>query len=300
LGLADAALQGDRNALEALARENQNTVRAGTSYGILKEPTAEEYTLAPNAVRMRGGEVIGSNIQEPAQFTQLSEDAVTRMGLDPNKRWQMGPDRKVSEIGGGGQVFNLGDKEVPAGIKAVDQAYAEDYLGWKQVGRSQAFTNLAAIGTVLGQIASGEKLSGPAIGLAPDFIRALTNPNATQAIETVQQVVQQNLRDILGGQFAQQEATQLLNRAFNPLLPPEDNARRLRQLYNQMEIAAKQKDAMAKYFEDNGTLRGFTGEMPVMQDFFSAINKLKVGEVVNGFSYLGGPETDPASWEEVQ
>lgn len=300
LGLADAALQGDRNALEALARENQNTVRAGTSYGILKEPTAEEYTLAPNAVRMRGGEVIGSNIQEPAQFTQLSEDAVTRMGLDPNKRWQMGPDRKVSEIGGSGQTINIGGEKPSIGREAVDKAYADQYMQWVGVGRSQAFSNLAAIGGVLGQLERGEKLSGPAIGLAPNFILAITNPEATDARETVQGVVQQNLREILGGQFAQQEAQQLLDRAFNPALDPKINARRLRRLYNQMEIAAKQRDAMANYFDENETLRGFTGEQPKLSDFYTAVSDFEVGQEVDGYRYVGGDMSSPDSWEEVK
>ena len=37
-----------------------------------------------------------------------------------------------------------------------------------------------------------------------------------------------------------------------------------------MEVAAKQRQEMAKYFEEKGTLTGYTGEQPVMSDFWAA------------------------------
>ena len=68
LGLADAALQGDRNALEALSRENQNTVRAGTSYGILKPASRNLTSVASGAalVDEATGEEIFRNVKPEA------------------------------------------------------------------------------------------------------------------------------------------------------------------------------------------------------------------------------------------
>jgi hypothetical protein len=38
-----------------------------------------------------------------------------------------------------------------------------------------------------------------------------------------------------------------------------------------MSTAAEQKQAMVDYFDQNGTLRGFSGKMPSVQDFYRAM-----------------------------
>jgi hypothetical protein len=38
-----------------------------------------------------------------------------------------------------------------------------------------------------------------------------------------------------------------------------------------MSTAAEQKQAMVDYFDQNGTLRGFSGKMPGVQDFYKAM-----------------------------
>ena len=255
------------------------------------QATAEDVTGFRGEPTPQGYRAVTS---EERTTYQIPEGVPARFNISENK---------PEIISGAAATTNINmpaEQKPSVGREAVDKAYAEDYLQWQRVGRSQAFTNLAAIGGVLGQLERGEKLSGPAIGIAPNFILALTNPEATDARETVQGVVQQNLREILGGQFAQQEAQQLLDRAFNPSLDPSINARRLRRLYNQMEIAAKQRDSMANYFDENESLRGYTGEQPKLSDFYTAVSDFSVDQVVNGFKYLGGDMSDPSSWEEVK
>ena len=83
--------------------------------------------------------------------------------------------------------------------------------------------------------------------------------------------MQRNLRTILGGQFTAQEGERLIARAFNPKLPPEENAKRVRRLFLQMSSAAEQKQAMADYFDQFGTLRGYKGKMPSVDDFYRAM-----------------------------
>ena len=265
--------------------------------------TGQRVTFDPLTGQATAEDVAGFRGAPPKQgYRPVTAEERVQFGLSPDQpaRWNI-DENKPETMGGGDTNINMpADAKPSIGREAVDKAYAEDYLQWQRVGRSQAFTNLAAIGGVLGQLERGEKLSGPAIGLAPNFILAITNPEATDARETVQGVVQQNLREILGGQFAQQEAQQLLDRAFNPALDPKINARRLRRLYNQMEVAAKQRDAMAKYFDENETLRGYTGEQPKLSDFYTAVSDFEVGQEVDGFKYVGGDMTDPNSWEEVK
>jgi hypothetical protein len=100
---------------------------------------------------------------------------------------------------------------------------------------------------------------------------AFTNPNALQSREQVEEVVQRNLRAVLGAQFTEKEGERLISRAYNPRLPPEQNARRLRRLFLQMESSAQQKQQMVDYANQNGTLRGYQGKMPSISDFYKAI-----------------------------
>jgi hypothetical protein len=116
------------------------------------------------------------------------------------------------------------------------------------------------------------------IGIQPDFVLALTNPQAAGAKEQVQEVVQRNLRVVLGAQFTAKEGDALISRAYNPALKPEQNAARLRKLFEQMSVAAGQKQAMAEYYETNGTLQGYKGKQPNINDFYKA---LEVGSSVN-------------------
>jgi len=157
------------------------------------------------------------------------------------------------------------------GREAVDKAFAPDYIQWVSGGGSDAVGNIAQIGMVLKQLETGKQLTGPAIGIQPDFVLALTNPTAANAKEQVQEVVQRNLRVVLGPQFTAKEGEALISRAYNPALPPEQNAARLRKLFEQMEIAAKARTEMATYFEDKGTLTGYKGPRVNINKFYEAL-----------------------------
>jgi hypothetical protein len=175
--------------------------------------------------------------------------------------------RAVSvNMGGGG--LNL----TPA-QKKIDEKFADTYFDWQTGGGADTVANLAQVGTVLQRLESGQSLTGPMIGIQPDFVLALTNPNAAGAKEQVQEVVQRNLRVVLGAQFTEKEGTQLINRAYNPTLPPEQNAARLRKLFQQMAVSAQQRQAMVEYYEANGTLQGYRGPQPKISDFYKALEE---------------------------
>lgn len=164
-----------------------------------------------------------------------------------------------------------GDKNLTPGQKKVDEKFADTYVEWQTGGGSDMVGNLAAIGSVLGKLESNEPLTGPMIGIQPDFVRAIVNPNATDALDRVQEVVQRNLRIVLGGAFTEKEGAQLINRAYNPSLPPATNAARLRKLFQQLSISAQQRQGMVDFFEENGTLQGYRGPRPNINDFYKAL-----------------------------
>jgi hypothetical protein len=163
-----------------------------------------------------------------------------------------------------------GDKLTP-GQSKVDEKFADDYVAWTTGGGQDAAAQIAQLKPVIQALEEGKPITGVPVAVQPDLLLAMTNPKALQSREQVEEVVQRNLRVILGAQFTEKEGERLIARAFNPKLPPEENAKRLRRLFLQMSSAAEQKNAAAAYFEQNGTLRGFKGKTPSAQDFYNAM-----------------------------
>jgi len=163
-----------------------------------------------------------------------------------------------------------GDKLTP-GQSKVDEKFADDYVAWTTGGGQDAAAQIAQLMPVIQALEEGKPITGVPVAVQPDLLLAMTNPKALQSREQVEEVVQRNLRVILGAQFTEKEGERLIARAFNPKLPPEENAKRLRRLFLQMSSAAEQKNAAAAYFEQNGTLRGFKGKTPSVQDFYNAM-----------------------------
>ena len=116
---------------------------------------------------------------------------------------------------------------------------------------------VAQLESVLTQLESGADLTGVVQGLAPEWYNLLTNPDAIGAKERVAEVVQRNLKLILGGQFSEKEGKQLIDRAYNPGLPEKENIARLKRLIMQMQAGVDSRNAMNDYFSENGTLKGY-------------------------------------------
>jgi hypothetical protein len=241
----------------------------------LLEPAPEEaFTLSPGQARFRGAEqVAGLPAEEPETFTPLSAQEAARLGLPPGAYQRGDKSKKIFQVGSGpAAVVNVGGgADLTPGQKKRDEKAAEDLYQWESGGGQDMVAQIAQLKPVIEALEAGQPVTGIGTAVQPDLLLALTNPKALQAREAVEEVVQRNLRVILGAQFTEKEGERLISRAFNPKLPPEENARRVRRLFKQMETAAAQKQSMADYFNQNGTLVGYQGKMPTVQDFEKAM-----------------------------
>lgn len=178
--------------------------------------------------------------------------------------------------GSGGTVItnNLGETMgLTPGQKKVDEAFAEDYIDYITTGGADSANQTAQIGSVLERLEAGEELTGPTYGMTPEFMRAITNPDAADAQARVEGVVQRSLRDTLGPQFTQVEGDRLIARAYDPKQLPAKNAARLRALYVQIAHAAEAKAAMVAHWEEYGTLKGYAGpRIPSVSEFDAALD----------------------------
>lgn len=177
---------------------------------------------------------------------------------------------------------------------AVDRNYAKSYE--EEVvggGLADVQKNIGQLEGVYGDLTGGKKnLTGPVVGRMPDMVNSVINPAAVDARESVEEVVQRNLRIILGAQFTNEEGKRLIARAYNPALDEQTNAKRVGNLINAMKQAYASKQAAAQYYEQNGTLKGFQGRKDfTIRDFEDAIESNKVQGRLSG----GGQTQQPAA-----
>ena len=237
----------------------------------------EAYTLSPGQARFEGAEQIAAVPPEVAQ-SQVYQDYLLAT-KDPQKPFigSFTDYQVMLKQAGRTQITatataGLG-RDLTPGQKKLDESFAPEVFQWQAGGGQDMTAQIAQLQPVINALEAGEPITGIRTAVQPDLLLALTNPKALQAREAVEEVVQRNLRVILGAQFTEKEGERLISRAFNPKLPPEENAKRVRRLFKQMETAATQKQQMVDYFNQNGTLKGFQGRMPSIRDFENAMEK---------------------------
>lgn len=155
--------------------------------------------------------------------------------------------------------------------KAVDTEFGKEYVRFTTGGATDAQKNIDQLLGVRKELASGKNLTGAGFTVIPDQLQSIVAPEAKAVKERVEEVVQRNLREILGAQFTEKEGERLIARAYNQNLPEEENLRRLDALIKQIQGAYQAKADAAAYFEQNGTLRGWRGSLPKLSDFEDAV-----------------------------
>ena len=167
----------------------------------------------------------------------------------------------------GDRVFNKTAGEyvdgagMSVGEEAVDKAYAEDHIKWEQQGRGNYAKMEFELTEALNALENEENITGKIVGSVLNTTGGeLTYPRAKAVQDYVLTTVQKSLRETLGAQFTEVEGKMLMDRAYNPLLSQEENAKRVRRLLGEIKTAKQSKEAMARYWkENNGSLVGYTG-----------------------------------------
>lgn len=159
--------------------------------------------------------------------------------------------------------------------KAIDTKFAEEYTQFQTAGGyADVQKGINQLNEALKSLKTSDSLSGPVIGGAPDRVLKFVNPEAIAVRESVEEIVQKNLRLVLGPQFTEKEGERLIARSYNPNLDETENSKRLGRLVTQIQQAASAKMQAIKYYEENGTLAGFTGKIPNIGDFDPASDKI--------------------------
>ena len=164
------------------------------------------------------------------------------------------------------------EKEISKGQEAADKAFAKDYSDFAaQGGIASLNKNIDKLKEVQALLTkeNGPNLTGAGLGMLPDAVKNIFAEQSIAARDSVESVIQQSLRQILGAQFTEKEAERLIQRSYNENLSEEENAKRLKETISELEAMGKAKEKAARYFEKKGTLEGFKADLP-------GINKIKV------------------------
>jgi len=153
------------------------------------------------------------------------------------------------------------NKPIPLtdGEKSRDRKFGDQLVEFNLPDINKGLEQLTEASEALSK---SNTLTGPIVSLMPNFVGDRVNPKAAEVREAVEEVVQRNLRLVLGAQFTEKEGERLISRAYNPTLDEAENKKRVERLIKSIKDAAQEKLNMKSYFEKNGTLKGYDSNQP--------------------------------------
>jgi hypothetical protein len=157
------------------------------------------------------------------------------------------------------------------GWQEANKDFQKQYVAWRNGNAADFFDKINQLRGAVKLLKSGQKLSGPVFSRLPAFIREAVNPESVDVRADVEKVIQASLRETLGAQFTEKEGVQLLARTYNPALPETMIAANVEAELNKILAIAKSREAMARYYEENNTLKGYKPEdwLPVVEAEFA-------------------------------
>lgn len=228
-----------------------------------------DFTLSPGARRFNAD---GTEIAAAPALPEKPTKPGTPMAVmgDDGKPILVRPEDAVGRIPYEKPTSSL---DLTPAEETVDKNFAKDYNEFiAQGGMADIEKQLAQLEGVKEYLEDPATFAatGGVVGLTPKWMRDVLPglESGAAAQDAVEEVVQRNLRLVLGAQFTEKEGARLIERAYNPRQSEEQNAIRVGRLIEQIRGAAQAKMAAAEYYEQNGTLKGFKGKTQFSMDDF--------------------------------
>lgn len=149
-------------------------------------------------------------------------------------------------------------------IESSDTKFANRFAETTEAQRANARMNIERLVNAADYLAKAEQNDKEALVpdqllflMDSDKLTALLGGDRAKAINEIRTVIQQSLRETLGGQFARVEGEQMMNRGFNPLFESKANFALISNALRVAETAIREQDRAYDYFQSNGTIFGF-------------------------------------------
>lgn len=245
----------------------QNQKRQEKMMGLLKgiETDPETGEMRLNAIeqakRQREEEIAKIKHQEEVDQNSPFSDQEIQFAKSQGLIIPQGMTRKqyktfsgVSEAKVKGQM--LADQ---TGRKSADSAFGKEYAEYDP---STVNKNMSLLSNAIERLNDPKIKTGTWKGVLNDSAQDYLSPEVSSVRDDIRGAIQGTLKQVLGGQFTEREATAMFNRAFNPRLSNEENIRRANAELSALQEMSANKDQAVKWFEKHGTLRGFKKASP--------------------------------------
>lgn len=191
----------------------------------------------------------------------IKQGDIAKLKISTKQSLEQGKDNATKLAEAAGQTSIIPRK--------VDDAFSKEFAKYVSSGdEAKNFDTILKLEETLTD--ADKKLSSgfgeQLIGLAPDKFRDIFDAQDKSIEDRIKAVAQTSLKQILGAQFTEREGKMILDRAYNPAQPKEENIRRMRELVRSLRSQAEAKKASMDYFAENGTLQGFTSPSQAVAD----------------------------------
>lgn len=208
------------------------------------------------------GEVMPDFARPKLKMEVPSADGMSMIQIDEFGR-QMG----IRPIGPGEKK----PTEQTKGQNAADAEFAKEYVDLNAAGGfAQIQKGIAQLKEVYSALEKGG-ITGPVIGSMPDAALKFINPESLAMRDQAHEVIQANLRMVLGPAFTQKEGEGVMARAYDQSQDDAVNKQRIGRLIKQISEAAAAKMDASRYFEKHGTLTGWKGKLWSADDFLKDV-----------------------------
>ena len=210
------------------------------------------------------------------EYTDMSveayQDLVQTTGVSYNHTRLIGPDGvpfiRVRDSDEQPMTATLAQEIERA--KAVGKGEGESFIKrrddiskWYRENRPEALSDIQKFDEMILALSTGQAQTRGFVDLLPvgdtvrDFARGFFDPESQEVVDNLRSVVQKQLKAILGGAFSQAEGERLIANAYNPMLKPEQNIKRIQRAQNVMKQVLAQRDLEYKSIVKDGKLPDF-------------------------------------------
>lgn len=147
------------------------------------------------------------------------------------------------------------------GLDSLNRATGKEYSDYVQGGGfSKAESNISQLNEIIGELNTKNNLTGGLQAVVPKIAKDIFATESGDVEDRVRNVVQSNLKLLLGSQFTEREGERIIKSYYNTRQDEKTNSKRLSNLVHEMASAAAAKEAAMNWFENNNqSMSGYNG-----------------------------------------
>ncbi len=199
------------------------------------------------------GQVIGAPAADKQTYKVQNVGGRSREVIDTPNGIRLGQDFGPATDGTNVTV------KLPPGLNKADETLGEMYAKYITGDTASVKKNMNQLGIAINTMEAKPELFGNLSGALPVEVRSLFPglKEGANVQQMVQDVVQTNLRQVLGSQFTEREGAGLMKRVLDPNQPTAVNVDRAKRLLKSIQEAAQAKQDTMQYFGKHNSISGY-------------------------------------------